>query len=267
MTNDTNPELHDILKLLKDIPEHPEMIKTSDQLLDHLFLWLSHYSKIYDLSRGFNVNRCALYWSGYDAIDDFDGKAFVDSCQSTNSPLKSLVEILDSDLQIFELDPQNHAKVDARTLALAASYGMMAIDESTQLFAACSFGQGVHLTAEEALTKLNQTDGEIDLQEFMIDHCGLDHAALIGAVIAASLKGIPVILEGASARLIRAMLQKSTGKVWGNIIIADDFNDLLAQQNTNQNIGQSVMQIAIFLKTLWISADKSPCGKIVEKAA
>lgn len=262
MRNDTNPELQDILNLLDDIPVYEDFNSNITNTLTYLHQWLKHFSRIYDVSRGFNVNRCALYWAGYDAVDGFDGQAFVETCQDSKGSLKALAEILDTDLQIFELDPNNFERPDENSLALAASYGMMAIEESTQLFSACSFGQGVETAATDALHHLNLIDGHIDLNGFIVKHCGLDHAAMIGAVIASCLKGIPVILEGASGTLVKTILQKATSRQWSGIILTDDFDDFAVRHEP----GHKMIQTAIILKTLYISSNRSDCGKI-QKAA
>lgn len=257
MTTQTNPELKDILNLVDELPITAEFQPQSTDTLAFINEWLSHYSKIYDFSRGFNVNRCALYWAGYDETDGFDGQAFVDSCQDSRGSLRELAQILDTDLQIFELDPHSHTKADSKSLAMAASYGMMGIEESTQMFTACSFGQGVDAASKTALTHLYPAD-KFDLHEFMVEYCGLDHAALLGCTIAASMKGIPIILEGASGELIKALLEKTSGRDFGNIITTNDLNN----PSFNQTPGHTMITTAIMLKTLYAGSTKSTCGKV-----
>jgi len=257
MSEQTNPELKDILNLIGELPVTAEFQSQSTDILAFINDWLSHYSKIYDFTKGFNVNRCALYWAGYDATDGFDGQAFVDACQDSRGSLRELAQILDTDLQIFELDPHTHTKADSKSLAMAASYGMMGIEESTQMFTACSFGQGVNAAANNALDNLANID-DFDLHDFMVSHCGLDHAALLGCTIAACMKGIPVILEGASGQLIKALLEKTSGRNFGNIITTDDLNDA----SFNETPGHTMIATAIILKTIYAGSIKSACGKV-----
>ena len=84
MSEHTNPQFSDVLSLLDNLPTMPKKAPfetTGEDTLTHLSQWLGYYSRVYDFSKGFEVNRCALYWAGYDESDAFDGKKFVDSCK------------------------------------------------------------------------------------------------------------------------------------------------------------------------------------------
>ena len=251
----TKPTFSDITDLINQLPDYPAFKSDQIDTLSWLSEWLATYSKTLDLSKGFLVNRCALYWAGYDAKDGFDGQAFVDSCQDSQGPLRQLAQILDTDLQIFELDPHNHAKVDIDAIAMAASYGMMAIEESTQLFCAASFGQGVDSTAKTALNSINEFT---TLESFMNDHCGLDHAAMLGACIAGILKGVPIIMEGYSGGLVKSLIEKATNKSFDNIILTNALN-----LPVNHDLpGHKMIMTAIMLKTIYAGQVKTDCGKI-----
>ena len=124
MTQHTNPQFVDILNLLKALPQMPEnseFTANSHEPLAWIDQWLAHHSYIYDFSKGFDVNRCALYWAGYDGVDGFDGQAFVDACQDQRGSLRSLAAILDTDLQIFELNPADHSQPNADELNFSGS--------------------------------------------------------------------------------------------------------------------------------------------------
>jgi len=255
MTENTKPEFHDILNLIQSLPDYPTFETKETESLCWLSDWLVHHSRTLDLSRGFLVNRCALYWTGYDAVDGFDGQAFVDSCQDSKGTLRQLAQILDTDLQIFELDPHNISRPSIEDIAMAASYGMMAIEEGTQLFCACSFGRGVEHAGQNALSHLPNLSS---LDDFMTSYCGLDHAAMMGAALACLMKGIPMIVEGNAGRLVKSMLETLTNKRFASIILADD----LHLPRHTPLPGQSMVTTAIMLKTLHAGADKTDCGKI-----
>ena len=123
MTENTKPQFNDILSLISELPVTESFQFSNTDGLSMMNEWLSHHSRTFDLSRGFQVNRCALYWAGYDVSDGFDGQGFVDSCQESQGSLRQLAEILNTDLQIFELDPHNHETKSLDDLAMAASYG------------------------------------------------------------------------------------------------------------------------------------------------
>ncbi len=260
--NAERPKLSDITNLMDNLPDYPmyDAAKNSDDSMSWLSDWLIHHSRILDTSKGFDVNRCALYWAGYEVVDGFDGKAFVDACQDSTGSLNKLAQILDTDLQIFELDPHNHVAKNADELAMAASYGMMTIEESTQLFCTTSFGQGVEATAQKALNKLNALPSfsTSDLEKFMIDNCGLDHAAMLGSAIAATMKGIPMIMEGTVGHFVKALLERVTGKSFPNLILTSDFDMGMVQSLP----GHRMITSAIMLKTLWSGSAKTDCGKV-----
>jgi hypothetical protein len=257
--NNKKPDFQEIVSLIPQLPDYSPFNSQALSPLQWLTEWLEQYSQTMDFSRGFLVNRCALYWTAYDTVDGFDGQNFVDSCEDANGSLRQLAQILDTDLQIFELDPTNTAKPTLDELAMAASYGMMAIEEGTQLFCACSFGQGVSISAADAL---ENTDDFQDIESFMNKYCGLDHAAMLGSLIACLLKGIPAIVEGTTGKLIKTLLEKQTGQSWDSIIIAEELNLPI----NHYTPGHQMIMAAIILKTLYTGNIKTDCGKLKDAA-
>jgi hypothetical protein len=255
MTENTKPEFKDILNLIAELPDYPAFETTQTEPMAFLSEWLNHHSRILDTSKGFQVNRCAMYWTGYDHADGFDGQKFVDSCKDSKGGLRQLAEILDTDLQIFELDPTNTAQPSLEALTMATSYGMMGVEENTQLFSTCSFGQGVETASVEAVNSLTEFQ---DLESFITDNCGLDHAAMLGASIACIMKGIPMILEGQSGRLVKSLLERTSGKSLPNMISCDDLNIPM-----NHDLpGYKILTSAICIKTLYAASIKTDCGKV-----
>ncbi len=259
MTENTKPEFKDILNLIAELPEYPQFKTDATEPMAWLQAWLTQYSRTLDLSRGFQVNRCALYWTGYDAVDAFDGQSFVDACQDSQGSLRQLAQILDTDLQIFELNPTNTTQPVLEEITMAASYGMMGVEENTQLFCACSFGQGVETASQKALNALSNFD---DLESFMITYCGLDHAAMVGAAVACIMKGVPMILDGTSGKLVKALLKKTAAKQFDNLILSSELN----LPTTNPVPGQNMILTAVMLKSLYAASIKTDCGKVKDAA-
>ena len=263
MTQETieTPQFSDITGLIQGLPDYPEYqtLENNDDVMANLSHWLIRHSRVLDTSKGFDVNRCAMYWAGYEVVDGFDGKAFVDACQDSRGSLNRLAQMLDTDLQIFELDPSNHNAKTSDEITMATSYGMMAVEESTQLFCAASFGQGVEATAQKALNAINGFD---DLETFMTTHCGLDHAAMLGGAIASVMKGIPMIMEGTSGKFTKMLLERASGKIFPNLILTSDLNMSVVQSLP----GHRMISTAIMLKTLWSGSAKTDCGKVKEAA-
>lgn len=255
MSKNTKPEFNDILNLIAELPQYQPFETDKSEPMGWLQKWLTHYSKTLDLSKGFQVNRCALYWAAYPDIDGFNGQQFVDACQDNQGSLRQLSQILDTDLQIFELDPTNTTKPTIDEIAMAASYGMMGVEENTQLFCACSFGQGVESASRHALNEIKNFK---DIQTFMTDHCGLDHAAMLGAAIACCMKGIPMVLDGTSGKLIKVMLEKASAMSFDNLILSSEIN----LPTTNPIPGQNMILTAVMLKAIYAASIKTDCGKI-----
>jgi len=253
MTDQTKPIFKDITNLMDKLPSHPSFedngLTIRGETLPYLKKWLEHHSRSMDLSKGFAVNRCALSWAGHDETDSFNGQDFVKSCQDSHGSLNQLASQLNTDLQIFELDPNNHARPTIDDLAMAASYGMMSIEENTQLFCAAAFGQGVDHLSQQAIDNLNKFK---TIESFMVDYCGLEHAAILGASIAAIMKGIPMIVEGAAGELVIKLIEKHIGEPYSNILYADLGYDIP---------GHNIIATAIFLKTTYIASPKTNCGK------
>lgn len=252
MSNHDLPGFQDILALLVSLPCGNAPTIEAGDAVSWLSQWMAGQTSIMDMSRGFAVNRCALYWTGTGggaANDGFDGQAFVDACQTKKGSLTKLAEILDTDLQIFELDPHNPQKPDEASLALACSYGMMAVEEPTQLFCACVFGAGIDSASATAYAALGNHD---DLKDFMERHCTPGHAAMLGAAIAGTLKGIPVILEGKAGKLVSAIMEKHSGKTFSNIIVTDD---MPALPGISHLPGHTMTSMAVMLKTLHAGSD------------
>lgn len=255
MNENTKPEFNDILNLIAELPEYPQFETDATEPMVWLQQWLTHYSSTLDLSRGFQVNRCALYWAGYDEVDAFDGQSFVDACQNNHGSLRQLAQILDTDLQIFELAPKNTVQPTIDEITMACSYGMMGVEENTQLFAACSFGQGVETASQKAL---NAIDDFKNLESFMTKYCGLDHAAMIGAAVACIMKGVPMILDGTSGKLVKALLEKTATKQFDNLILSSELNFPI-----NYPVpGQNMILTAVMLKSLYAASIKTDCGKV-----
>lgn len=258
MTEQTKPKFEDIENLVNEIPIYPSFTFEDKSTTQYLSQWLSCYSKTLDLSKGLNVNRCALYWSAYNQNDAFDGTQFVQSCQNSNGSLNRLATFLDTDLQIFELDPHNNHSSTLDDLVLATSYGMMAVEESTQLFCACHFGAGVEKISQEVWQTLKTQDKPFNLLAFYQNDLGTGHAALLGATIASLLKGIPVILEGYSGLIIKEILEQTTKNCFDVIITTQT----LETNNYSSLPGHKMISTAILLKTLWLNQIETELSSI-----
>ncbi len=134
-------------------------------------------------------------------------------------------------LQLYELDPDTAVEhspeadsMDVQEAAMALTYGMMTVEQQTDCLLACAFGNGTERVAlgllqailMPALTPQNTVQNMAQNRP-NADAKGLDRlrtqgsreiAALCGAMIAARLAGIPVVVEGLTGLAAMAVLSE-----------------------------------------------------------
>lgn len=141
--------------------------------------------------------------------------------------LNYLCQSMNCSLQLYELDPDTPVHIadeksamDVQEAAMALTYGMMSVEQQTECLLAQSFGQNLGKASAKLIhfarkntpsaqnTHQNQNfsgdsvnKGEVGHNHLygfeLLAHKGTrELAALCGAVIAARLSGIPVILQG-----------------------------------------------------------------------
>lgn len=102
-------------------------------------------------------------------------------------------QLVDADLRLYELDMGLPRATDEATLVRAAAYGMMTVEPGVDIMVLGGFGGGIAESAMAFINALPRTGdpfGAMDSETM---------AALAGAIIAARLAGLPVILDGACA--------------------------------------------------------------------
>ena len=116
--------------------------------------------------------------------------------------LHRLVEGADADLRLYELaldrptrDSRRGPAMEEGEVARAIAYGMMAVEPGVDLLSISALGIGAELAAGEIMGRA-ETDDPLALLAAL---GGPDIAALLGAILAARMAGVPVILDGAAA--------------------------------------------------------------------
>lgn len=158
-------------------------------------------------------------------------KRFIESSYEGSNRLNLLTEQANTDLRIYEMpafSPSQNASgrlppMEEEELAIAFSYGMMTIEPETDFYAATAIGSGQNESAA-AIIKAH-TNRHNEAAENMITaalltanqgQTGLNSlqaigtapiAALCGAIVAARLARMPILLEGASG-LAAALILK-----------------------------------------------------------
>lgn len=145
---------------------------------------------------------------------EMDYEKFTKDCLQGNGRLNRLALLANTDLRLYEMDPEDasDAEGDALTsadLVRSMAYGMMAVEPGLDLMAAGAFGHG-SATSAKALIALHtgHTSDDLSVARLMkaagtskglsalTSIGGYELAALCGAIIAARLANCPILLEG-----------------------------------------------------------------------
>jgi nicotinate-nucleotide--dimethylbenzimidazole phosphoribosyltransferase len=126
----------------------------------------------------------------------------VEAWVSGEGEISQEIAALDCDLRLYDLGTERPT-ADSRLgpamteaeACLAASYGMMAVEPGLDLLALAAIGSGAALAG----TLISGALGDADPLAALAALGGPDIAAMLGAILAARLAGIPVILDGAAA--------------------------------------------------------------------
>jgi nicotinate-nucleotide--dimethylbenzimidazole phosphoribosyltransferase len=116
-----------------------------------------------------------------------------------------------ADLKVYELDLsapcadfRRGPALGGEEAAQAIAYGMMAVQPGIDLLLLAAINPVADLAAAEIMRALK---AKMDPLDALLRFGGFDIAAMTGAIVAARLARIPVLLEGQAAQAAAAMLQ------------------------------------------------------------
>ncbi len=181
--------------------------------------WLSWLARSAGQIKTLNRVRVALFCASYNSQsvsgDPVPAKAqakhtIIDTLKQPDHPLVKALSPFDVDLQVYDLQSDHpcrdfrseHALSEAEA-AHAMAYGMMAVEPGLDLLALASVSQEATATLKalsEALAETNQP------LETLAAHGGLDLCAMVGAILAARLARVPVLLDGEGAEAAAQVL-------------------------------------------------------------
>lgn len=129
-----------------------------------------------------------------------------------DDPVVRILQQQDADLRLYELD-LDHPTADftkGPALALdaaahAMAYGMMAVEPGLHLLALAGIGEGGAQAHEALLKALPQSE---DALATLAAHGGMETCAMLGAILAARLAKVPVLLDGLAAEAAAAVLAR-----------------------------------------------------------
>jgi nicotinate-nucleotide--dimethylbenzimidazole phosphoribosyltransferase len=155
--------------------------------------------------------RLVLFAAAHGIAADIPGgapdemAAAVEALVDGRGPLHALVAAADCDLRLYELalhlptrDSRLAPAMDEAAAAHASAYGMMAVEPGVDLFVVSALGIGAELAGAKVSEAVfgDEAGDPLDLVAAL---GGPDIAAILGAILAARLAGVRIVLDGAAA--------------------------------------------------------------------
>ncbi len=196
------------------LPEMPPVTTGGEKLGKYADVWRWLAAAQYQQRPGIRHPRIALFMSMHGAHPEKQTampQALKALHEGTHA-LSPLAQDANADLQVYELNmdapPRDFRRENTllpHEAAHAVSYGLMAVQPGIDLLVAACLNPAAENAAEKILATLKQGKGAPF--DALLASGGLDIAGLMGAIIAARLAHIPVLLDGKGAAAAAALLQ------------------------------------------------------------
>ena len=211
-----DPSLGEIRTLVKALPPWTEGGKGgADEgvagplgLVDSLCAWVAG-GQGRDAPR-LDRPRAAVFFGNWGAGDVGVGHASLEKIRSGRSRLNGLCRAQDAELRVYEMafdTPESDDRQPGLTqkeCATAMAYGMMAVEDGLDLLCVAAVGPGLKPAAAALGRAIGTGTDPLEALARFGDHA---LSALAGAVVAARMARVPVILDGAAALAASAVLQ------------------------------------------------------------
>jgi nicotinate-nucleotide--dimethylbenzimidazole phosphoribosyltransferase len=171
--------------------------------------------------------RTAVFFGNWGEADGGTGHMTLDAIRSGRSRLNALCRAQDAELRVYEMAFDAPAATGSepglsqKECATAMAYGMMAVEDGIDLLCVAAAGPGL----ASAAGKLAAALGDVPEPLSVLARHG-DHAlsALAGALVAARMARVPVILDGAAALAAGAVLQRINGDALDHCVLAQQLD-------------------------------------------
>jgi len=176
--------------------------------------WVAFVARAQGKSPELRRPRLALFAGAHGCVADSAAQtlARLQSLTQETDPVVKALSAVDADLRVYELDLDNPTADYTQAPALSESaaahamaYGMMAVEPGVQLLALGGIGAGGEAAHLALLKALPQSQ---DPLATLAAHGGLECCAMVGAIIAARLARVPVLLDGLAAQAAAAVLAR-----------------------------------------------------------
>jgi len=209
--NDTKAAPLDEIRMLVDaLPPWPDAAEAEGALglLDGLAAWAAAGQGRCRVR--LDRPRAALFLGSWGTDGDAGSaaQAALDDVRDGRSRLGALCRHHDAELRVYEIavDGETDGGLDPQECAMAMAYGMTAVEDGLDLLCLAAAGPGRERAADALARAL--LDGGDDPLAALARHGGHALAALAGAVIAARMARVPVILDGFAALAASAVLSR-----------------------------------------------------------
>lgn len=229
MTDTLDPSLAEIRGLIEGLPawgdgHAPDSSDTSVPeagslgLLDGLAAWMSAGTGRFPprLERP----RAAVFLGRWGESGDADAASTLDALRAGRARPNALCRAYDAELRVYEMTIAAGAGgLTPPQCAAAMAYGMTAVDEGLDLLCLAALGPGVAEAAARLGGALfDGSDG--DPLAALARHGGHALAALAGALAAARVARVPVILDGFAALAAAAALHRLNRSALDHCVLA-----------------------------------------------
>jgi nicotinate-nucleotide--dimethylbenzimidazole phosphoribosyltransferase len=207
-------DLDDIRTLVvSELPPLASVAATGERLGDFAALWRWLAAAQRETQPDIRHPRVALFAAAHGAYPErqADLAVTIAELRAGHHAAAPLIAAANADLQVYELDLTSPSRdfrgekaLSDEEAARAIAYGMMAVQPGVDLLL---LGALNPVAADAAAEMARALKAKMDPLDVLLRFGGHDIAAITGAIIAARLARIPVLLDGAAAEVAAALLQ------------------------------------------------------------
>lgn len=249
----TDASLDEIRSMVQDaLPDMPAVTKGGEALGKYAGVWRWLAAAQYGETPAVAHPRVALFMAAHGAFPEEQAvtKDWLEQLGKGGHPVCALSQDSNADLQVYELNvdaaPRDFRVEQAllpHEAGHAASYGLMAVQPGIDLLVLAALNPVAAKAGEKIIAALKEKkDPFAALSRFG----GLDIAAMTGAIIAARLAHIPVLLDGTAALAAAGIVQALRNDAAAHTRNAAD----ILQDRLHPQAGMTGALLVPFLKSL-----------------
>ncbi len=207
-------DLAEIAEMVRHVlPDMPPVTAGGDKLGKYTDVWRWLAAAQYKQKPDIRHPRVALFMASHGAYPEKQtGLAeALKQLRAGTHALSPLAQDANADLQVYEMasetaprDFRQEVSLQSADAAHATSYGLMAVQPGIDLLVVAALNPAAENAGEKIIESIK---AGMQPLEALLNYGSLDIAAIIGALIAARLAHIPVLLDGKGAAAAAAVLQ------------------------------------------------------------